>query len=85
MSGSTAIAGTDVALGFLAAADAPGAPGVVLLHDVWQLSDHYRELATRLAARGFSVLALDLYRGSKHRRRQERRAVNRASSAGPLE
>ena len=29
--------------------------------------------------------ALDLYRGSKHRRRQERRAVNRASSAGPLE
>lgn len=37
-------------------------PGVVLIHDVWALSDHYKDLAGRLADRGFAVLALDLYR-----------------------
>ena len=50
--------------GFLAApegADGPR-PGVVMIPDVWGLSDHYRGLATRLAAEGFAVLAIDLYR-----------------------
>jgi carboxymethylenebutenolidase len=37
-------------------------PGVVMIHDVWGLSDHTRDLARRLAREGFSVLALDLYR-----------------------
>jgi len=43
----------------------PGAlprPGVVMLPDVWGLSDHTRDLAERLAAEGFAVLALDIYR-----------------------
>jgi carboxymethylenebutenolidase len=38
-------------------------PGVVMIHDVWGLADHTRDLATRLAGEGFAVLALDLYRG----------------------
>jgi carboxymethylenebutenolidase len=37
-------------------------PGVVMIHDVWGLADHTRDLATRLAGEGFAVLALDLYR-----------------------
>jgi carboxymethylenebutenolidase len=37
-------------------------PGVVLIHDVWGLYDHFRELANRLAGHGFAALAIDLYR-----------------------
>ena len=33
-----------------------------MIHDVWGLSDHTRDLAGRLAGEGFSVLAVDLYR-----------------------
>ena len=48
--------------GFLArpVGDAP-APGIVMIPDVWGLSDLYRELARRLAVAGFAVLAMDLY------------------------
>ena len=52
----------DVELGHLVHPDAGTHPGVVLIHDVWGLSDHARDLAGRLAADGFAVLALDLYR-----------------------
>ena len=41
---------------------AGGGPGVVLVHDVWGLSDHTRDVARRLSAEGFVVLAVDLYR-----------------------
>lgn len=33
-----------------------------MIHDVWGLSDHTRDLAQRLAEVGFCVLAVDLYR-----------------------
>lgn len=47
--------------GFLALAGA-ASPGVVMLPDVWGLADHTRDLARRLVADGFTVLALDIYR-----------------------
>jgi len=50
---------------------AAGGPGVVLVHDVWGLYDHFRDLARRLAAEGFVVLALDAYRGFAERPRPE--------------
>ncbi len=53
---------SDVELGFLALPDRTPAPGVVMIHDVWGLSDHTRDYATRLAREGFAVLAIDLYR-----------------------
>ena len=53
---------SDVELGFLATPDAVAVPGVVMIHDVWGLSAHTRDLATRLAGEGFAVLAIDLYR-----------------------
>lgn len=49
-------------LGHLAAPDAGAQPGVVMIHDVWGLADHTRDLARRLAGEGFAVLAIDLYR-----------------------
>jgi len=56
----------EVELGFLVLPDVDSGvaehPGVVMIHDVWGLSDHTRDLAQRLAAEGFGVLALDLYR-----------------------
>jgi carboxymethylenebutenolidase len=52
----------EVELGVLARPDAGTHPGVVLIHDVWGVSDHTRDLAGRLAGEGFVVLAVDLYR-----------------------
>lgn len=52
----------ETALGFLARPGNGPAPGVVMIHDVWGLSEHTRHLARKLAADGFAVLAIDLYR-----------------------
>jgi len=48
--------------GFLAAPETGPNPGIVLVHDVWGLGDHTRDITRRLAAEGFHVLAIDLYR-----------------------
>ena len=54
---------SNVELGFLAVPDGgEPSPGLVIVHDVWGLSDHTRSIATRLADLGFAVLAIDLYR-----------------------
>jgi len=52
----------DVPWGFLAHPDTATHPGVVIVHDVWGLSELYREFSRRLAQAGFAALALDLYR-----------------------
>jgi len=48
--------------GYLARPDAGRHPGVVMVHDVWGLADHTRDMARRLAAEGYCVLAVNLYR-----------------------
>jgi carboxymethylenebutenolidase len=48
--------------GFLAHPDGGPHPGVVMIPDVWGLSEFYRGLARRLADDGFAVLAIDPYR-----------------------
>ncbi|MFV1979210.1 MAG: dienelactone hydrolase family protein, partial [Myxococcota bacterium] len=50
----------DTALGFLTVPEIGPCPCVVLIHDVWGLTDHARDLAQRLSGEGFAVLALDL-------------------------
>lgn len=52
-------------VGFLARPDrdAENAPGIIVIHEWWGLNDNVRAMAGRLAGLGFSVLAVDLYRG----------------------
>jgi carboxymethylenebutenolidase len=52
----------ELAEGFLAGPDGGPQPGVVVIPDVWGLSDHTRDIAQRLAREGFAALALDVYR-----------------------
>lgn len=47
--------------GYLAVPDR-GGPGVVVVHDVWGLYDHFRDVARRFAGEGFVALAVNLYR-----------------------
>ncbi|MGZ3601252.1 MAG: dienelactone hydrolase family protein [Ktedonobacterales bacterium] len=52
--------------GYLATPDAamaPGAPGVVVLHAWWGLTEPFQQVCDRLAEAGFMALAPDLYRG----------------------
>lgn len=52
--------------GYLATPDATGgasAPGIVVLHEWWGLTETYRQVCDRLAEAGFIALAPDLYRG----------------------
>jgi carboxymethylenebutenolidase len=52
----------DDALGHWASQEGPPRPGVVLIPDVWGVSDLYRRLAQRLAQAGFATLVVDQYR-----------------------
>ena len=56
---------SEVPLGFLALPEQGPSPGVVMIHDVWGLSAHTRDYASRLASEGFAVLAIDLYRRAR--------------------
>jgi carboxymethylenebutenolidase len=50
------------AFGCFAWPEAKPSPGVLMVPDVWGLSDHTRDLARRLAGEGFAVLGVDPYR-----------------------
>ena len=68
----------EVELGALLTPDSDtSVPGIVLIHDVWGLADHTRDISVRLAAEGFAVLAVDLYR------RQGTRGTVQIDAPGP--
>jgi carboxymethylenebutenolidase len=52
----------ELELGHLARPATGSRGGVVVIHDVWGLYDHYRDLARRLADAGWAALAVNLYR-----------------------
>lgn len=54
----------DDALGHWATLAGAPRPGVVIVPDVWGVSDLYRRIAQRLAQEGFAVLVIDHYRYS---------------------
>lgn len=39
------------------------APAVIMIHEWWGLNDNIKAMADKLAAQGYNVLAVDLYRG----------------------
>ena len=67
--------------GYLATPDAAtrsGAPGVVVLHAWWGLTEPFRQVCDRLAEAGFVALAPDLYRGKTTTRVEEAEALGAA-------
>jgi carboxymethylenebutenolidase len=70
----------EVELGHLVVPEGGPHRGVVLIHDVWGVSDHTRDLARRLAGDGFAVLAIDLYRRAPPRKIENPGAFMRALS-----
>ena len=50
--------------GYLARSESGGGPGVILIQEWWGLNAHIEDVADRLAAEGFVVLAPDLYHGT---------------------
>lgn len=49
--------------GYLATPASGEHPGVVLIQEWWGLNDHIKDVANRIAAEGYVVLAPDLYHG----------------------
>ncbi|MGZ3676777.1 MAG: dienelactone hydrolase family protein, partial [Ktedonobacterales bacterium] len=70
--------------GYLATPDAAtgpgdaGAPGVVVLHAWWGLTEPFRQVCDRLAEAGFVALAPDLYRGKTTASAEEADALGSA-------
>jgi carboxymethylenebutenolidase len=63
---------TAAQLGYLALPHEPPRAGLVLVHDVWGLYDHYRGLCDRLAEAGYAALCVELF---KHKQKLEMQGV----------
>jgi carboxymethylenebutenolidase len=51
-------------VGFLARPKKDGTyPAVIVIHEIWGLVDHIKDVATRLAREGYVALAVDLFEG----------------------
>ena len=71
-------ANRSTAPGYLATPDAAAAPGVVVLHEWWGLTEPIRQACDRLAEAGFVALAPDLYRGKTTAKVEEADALGSA-------
>jgi carboxymethylenebutenolidase len=71
--------------GYLAHPDnaTKGAPAVVAIHEWWGLNDHIRAFAQRLAADGYTVLAVDLYGGKTTDNADSAKAIMQTVIANP--
>ena len=48
--------------GFLAKPNEAGRyPGVIVIHEIWGLVDHIKDVSSRLAREGYVALAVDLF------------------------
>ena len=70
--------GLERVIGFLASANETGRQrAVIAIHEWWGLTDWVREQAANLAANGYIVLAVDLYRGKVTANSGEARRLRR--------
>jgi len=70
--------GPETVTGFLAWTSVPGRQrAVIAIHEWWGLNDWVKEQATNLAANGYIVLAVDLYRGKVTSNASEARKLKR--------
>lgn len=56
-------AGSGAGDGYLATAGEGAGLGVIVIHEIWGVDPHIRDVCDRLAAEGFSALAPDLFGG----------------------
>ena len=62
--------------GFLARPKEAGRyPGVIVIHEIWGLVDHVKDVASRLAREGYVALAVDLFEGKIVSKLDEGRAL----------
>lgn len=60
-------------------------PGVLVFHEWWGLNDNIRRMSDRLAAKGYAVLAADMYLGKTAQTPAEaQKLMQQALSDGPL-
>jgi len=50
--------------GYLATPTTPNGAGIIVIHEFWGLNKQIKNEADKMAAAGFTVLAIDLYEGS---------------------
>ena len=75
--------GADKVAGFLALPAFPGRHrAVIAIHEWWGLTGWVKEQATNLAANGYVVLAVDLYRGRVASTRSKARELKRRLPVG---
>lgn len=61
---------------FLVAPTDPGRyPGVIVIHEIWGLVDHIKDVSTRLAREGYVALAVDLFGGKTLTRLEDGRKL----------
>ena len=61
---------------FLVAPKTPGKyPGIILIHEIWGLVDHIKDVGTRLARQGYVALALDLFDGKTLKKLEDGRML----------
>ncbi|MEM7046364.1 MAG: dienelactone hydrolase family protein [Pseudomonadota bacterium] len=63
---------------YLARAQDPNAPVVILIHEWWGLNDHIKAMAQDISTHGFHGLAIDLFDGSVATTREQAMAQTRA-------
>lgn len=63
-------------VGFLARRKQAGIyPAVIVIHEIWGLVDHIKEVANRLAREGYVALAVDLFEGKAVSKLEEGRSM----------
>lgn len=62
---------------------APGTPGLIVIQEWWGLNDNIRAMTRKLAAEGYTALAVDLYEGEVAEDRDGARALMTAALEAP--